>query len=697
MSRARYTGAHAAKPAAKDPEKKAPNRPDKRRAGPPRAWPARTGQKASARTGPASFPAEERTTRVSAPARDGTGSFPSAVPEKTGRLSPTAQERTGRLEKTELFHTGYIRVEAPATPQRGRRKPSRRLIFFLAAVIAALLLGVVAMVILRPVGEGAYEENMTKALAAYDQGDWDNALRYLRRAASYEETDECRKLMAACYEHTGMLDKALEYLRMIDASDTWASNRIQQIEQEKAQQKTADTVEVLGVMLPPDATDLVLDGRDLGDEDLQEIVRLYALDELSLSDNHIRDFSALAQLGSLDVLDLSGNQISDLSPLNKMGGLRALYLDRNPLDDLMPLYGLQNLNTLSIQGCGVGEEQLATLAAALPACAILSDAPEEDVSDISLGGLTFRSDVEELDLSGRGVRDISVLAACKELRRLDLSGNEISDLQGLMNLPHLSMLNVSANQIGDLRPLIGVETLRRLNVSDNVLTDTAAFSAMTALQELDLSGNPIADYSGLRRLTNLTVLKLADTDLKDSDLFYLSELTMLTKLVLDENPELSNDAYGLLKSSLPSCSISHTELIYTINIDGQPVPSNVTHLDLSGKGITDLSGLERLTYLECVDLSRNQISNLYVMQISSSRESLQELNLAFNQLSSVNDLVGLNALESLNLYGNPLQSIQTLKNMSWLRWLNVGSCGLSDEQLAELREALPNCVIELEA
>ena len=696
MSRARYTGAHAARPVAKDQEKKAPTRQEKRRVSSSPFWPARTGQKASARPEPASPSAEERTTRISAPIQAGTDGA-SPVHGKTGRISLPAQDATGRLGKAELSHTGHIRVETPAFPGRERRKPSRRLIFFLAAVIAALLLGVVAMAILRPVGEGAYEENMAKAAEAYDQGDWDNALRYLRRAASYEETDECRKRMAACYEQTGMLDKALEYLRMVDSADTWASERILQIEQKKAMEKTADTVQVLGALLPPDARDLVLDGRGLRDEDLQEIVRLYALDTLSLSDNRIRDFSALTQLGSLDVLDLSGNQISDLSPLNKMSGLRALYLDRNPLDDLMPLYGLQNLNTLSIQGCGIGEEQLATLAEALPACAILSDAPEEDVSDISLGGLTFRSDVEELDLSGRGVRDISVLAACKELRRLDLSGNEISDLQGLMNLPHLSQLNIASNQIGDLRPLMGIETLRRLNAAENVLTDTAAFSAMTALQELDLSGNPLSDYSGLRRLTNLTVLKLADTDMKDSDLFYLSELTMLTKLVLDENPELSNDAYGLLKSSLPSCSISHTELIYTIHIDGQPVLSNVTHLDLSGKGIVDLSGLERLNYLTSLDLSRNQIGNLYVMQIIASRESLQELNLAFNQLTSVNELIGLTALESLNLYANPLQSIQTLKSMIWLRWLNVGSCGLSEEQLSELQNALPNCVIELEA
>lgn len=689
MSRARYTGAHAAKPADKAPVRKAPIRKEKPRSKPPLSRVSRRRdpeQPVREKTGPQAVPVSEKTERLNAPVR-----------EKTGRVAAPARETTGRLKRAETKRSDHIRVVTPVFPARERRKPSRRLIFLLAAVAATLLLAVVAFLLRRPIDEGVYEKNMAKAVEAYGQADLDNALRYLRRAASVEETDECLKLMASCYEQTGMLDKALELLRMVDPADSWAAGRIQRIERQKARQKTADTVEVLGLLLPPDATDLVLDGRELVDADLQEIVKLYALDSLSLIDNQIRDFSPLAQLGSLDVLNLSGNQVSDLGPLAGMTGMRALYLDRNPLGDLSPLYALQNLNTLSIQGCGVEEKQLAALAAALPACAILSDAPEEDVSDISLGGLTFRSDVKELDLSGCGIRDISVLAACKELRHLDLSGNEVSDLQGLMNLPQLNTLNISSNQVGDLRPLMGIETLRRLKVADNALTDTSALSTMTALQILDLSGNPIADFSGLRRLINLTSLKLADTGLKDDDLFYLSELSMLTKLELDDNPALSNDAFGLLKSKLPGCSISHTDLIYTISIEGTRTASNETQLDLSGLGIEDLSGLERMTCLESLNLSRNRISNLYVMQISSSRESLRELNLAFNQIASVSELVALTSLESLNLYGNPLGGVETLKNMTWLKWLNVGSCGLSSEQLIELQNALPDCEIVLNA
>lgn len=653
MRRAHYTGAHAAKAPAKAPAEKARERkkpsPKRRAASPPSS-------------------AEELSRSFT-----------------IVRTIPAVEEPPARP-----------RTAAPTKPRRRRRLP-RGLIFFFAAIASALLLAAVAMLARRPVGENVYEENMAKAIECYDRADMANALRYLRRAAAVEETDECLMLMATCYERENMLDKALEMLRRVDPSDLDAAEQIQDIERERARRKTAETVDVLGLLLAPDTTDLVLDDRGLHDADLQEIVKLYALDSLSLIGNQIRDFSPLAKLGSLDVLHLNDNQISDLSPLRSMHSLRALYLDGNPLGDLTPLYGLQNLNTLSIRGCGVGETALDALAEALPACAILSDASDENVSDISLGGLTFRSDVEELDLSGRGIRDLSALAACKELRRLNLSDNEITDLQGLMNLPRLSVLDISANQINDLRPLMGLETLRRLNVAENALTDTSALGAMRELQILDLSGNPITDFSGLRRMNNLTTLRLEDVGLRDDDLYYLSSLSMLTRLVLDNNPQLSNEAFGRLQSSLPSCSISHTDLIYTIRIEELSVSSNVSELDLSGHGLENLSGLERLNHLESLNLSRNQISNLYVMQLSASRLILKELDLSFNQIRSVGDLPHLTALERLNLYGNPLDGAQSLERMSSLRYLNVGSCGLSEEQLESLRTALPDCEIVLEA
>ena len=639
MRQSGYTGSHAAKPAAGRAVRKAPSRPP-------------SGKKRS------------ETARTSARKQ------PKAAPQRRRRAAPPRP-----------------------LPRRRRRRPSRRLIFFLAAVMAALLLGLTAALLLRPAGEGAYENNMERAELAYQSGDYDRALRYLRQAASYDNTQECRMLMASCYERQDMFDKALEVLRTLDVDQPEVAERIQTLAERRDQKNHANTLHVLGVSVRQDTGELTLDGRNLQDSDLEEILPLYALESLSLANNQLSDISTLTKLGGLSRLNLSGNRIRDLSPLAQMTGLRSLNLDNNPITDLSPLYELRNLSMLSIKGLNIGEEELSALAEALPACAIHSEASEAALSDITLGGATFSSDVTELDLSGQGLRDLSALAACQDLERLNLSGNEISDLQPLMNLRHLLALDISGNGISDLRPLIGLETLISLNAAQNEVLDTSAVGAMTGLQELDLSDNPIGDFSGLSRLNNLNTLRLNNTGLDDAGLLYLESLGQLTKLSIEDNPGLSNEAFGSLESRLNGCYILHSELVYTLTIDGYPARTDQTELDLSGRGISDLKGLERLEKLESLNLSQNQISNLYSLEISASRDKLKSLNLAFNRISDLSSLLELKALENLVLYGNPLESEQPLLHMSWLKRLNVGSCGFTDEQLQTLRDGLPDCEI----
>ena len=643
MRQSGYTGSHAARPAAGKAVRKAPSR----------------------------SPSEKKTpTAAKAPPRQG----PRAAAPGPRRQAPPG----------------------PRPRRRRRRRPSRRLIFFLAAILAALLLGLTAALLLRPAGEGAYENNMTRAETAIRAEDYDRALSYLRQAASYDNTQECRLMMASCYERLDMIDKALEVLRTLDRDQPEVADRIRVLAERRDQKNHANTLHVLGLSVRQDCGELSLDGRGLQDSDLEEILPLYALESLSLANNRLSDISALTKLGGLSRLNLSGNQIRDLSPLAEMTGLRSLNLDDNPVTDLSPLYELRNLNMLSIRGLDIGEEELGALAEALPACAIHSEAAEAERGDITLGGATFSANVTELDLSGQGLRDLSALAVCQKLERLNLSGNEISDLSPLMNLRHLRVLDVSNNDISDLRPLIGVETLSSLNAAQNEVLDTSAVGAMTGLRELDLSGNPIGDFSGLARLGGLSTLRLDGTGLDDEGLAILEQLKQLTKLSIEDNPGLSNEAFGSLESQLNGCYILHSELVYTFTIDGYPAKTDQTELNLSGRGISELKGLERLEYLESLDLSQNQISNLYSLEISASRDKLKSLNLAFNRISDISPLLELKALDNLVLYGNPLESEQPLLHMSWLKRLNVGSCGFTAEQLQTLRDGLPDCEIVTE-
>ncbi len=581
-------------------------------------------------------------------------------------------------------------------PVGRRRRLPRGLRYLVGAVLSSLLLGVAAL-FLTPAQGGVYEANMTEALSAWENGDWERALRHLRLAAALEETDDCLRLMASCYEQLGNLDKALELLRRTDPNDSETAQHIRTLESRRAALKSADRVEVFGMSFARDTTVLEADGRGIRDQELGQITALYALDTLSLAANELSDVSALRALGSLNALDLSDNRLQSTAALGEMTQLRALTLDGNPLGELSPLAALVNLRTLSLRRCALETSALDALAEALPGCAILSDSTKGEVCEIRLGGLVFRSDIRELNLSGRGIRDIGALAVCKDLQWLNLSNNALSDLQGLMNLPRLSSLDISGNQIVDLRPLIGLGTLRSLAAADNAISDLSPLSAMTGLQTLDLSGNPIVDFSGLRRLGSLQTLRLQQTGLRDADLDYLGSLTQLTQLNIEDNPGLSNEAFGQLRTRLIGCNISHSALIYTIQIENRSVRSDVMQLDLSGEGIVDLSGIERLTNLESLNLSRNRLTNLFQLQYSASRGTLKSLNLSYNELRNIGPLKELGALENLNLYGNPLDSISPLLQLSKLSFLNVGGCGLSDEQLQTLREGLPDCTISLDA
>ena len=604
------------------------------------------------------------------------------------RITRTGAHAAGR-SRTGPRHA--VKRSRPARRQLSPREKRKRSLFLIGTVAAVLLLAVLAALQIRYTRTDLYAENMAQAEESRRAGDYDSALRALRKAAAERETEECLLLMADCYEQQGNLDKALELLRGMDLTHEAVSGRIARIDQQRTALNDAQGVAVLGVRMSETTTALVLDDRNLQDSDLEEICQLYALDNLSLMDNRLQDISALARLGGLDILNLSGNRISDVSALAELSELRSLYLDGNPIADLSPLYGLKNLNMLSLRDVAITRDQLTELSQALPACAIYSDLEQGEVGDISLGGVTFRSDVSQLDLSNREIRDISALSACKQLRWLKLGGNQISDLQALMNIPGLELVDLSNNELSDLRPLMGLSRLRSLNAAGNQLTDTAALGTMTALTALDLSDNPLTDFSGLEKLSNLQSLKLKNTGIVDMDLQYLEGLNMLRGLALEENEGLSNEAVSYLKSMIPSCTIIHSDLVYSAQIGDKTYPSNLTELNLSGQNLTDLGEIDKLDSLETLNLSQNQLTSVFRLEYCPSRLTLRELNLSYNEIEDISALGALSAVEVIDLTSNNISSIQSLQRLKGLRVLKVGGNPLTKEQLDAFREALPDC------
>ena len=574
-----------------------------------------------------------------------------------------------------------------------KRKVNKKHAVLVISILAAVFMMAMAVVLMSVSDNRSYNDYMNQAQLLFYNKDYDGALAQLRKAAAVEKTEECLLLMADCYQSQGNYTKTLEMLRMMDTNKPSVASRIAEVETLRKNQGAVETVAIAGREYPINTTRLVLDNLELGDAALNEITKLYALDSLSLANNTLRDISRLSLLGGLVTLNLSGNEIMDVSALAALSGLRTLYLDNNPIRDFSPLYYLQNLKSLSIKGIDVTESQLSELSKALPNCAVHSEQALQEQQDISFGGVTFASDVTDLDLSDMGIWDISALSNCQYLTRLNLSGNSVTDLSPLMNLPYLQWLDISFNAVNDLKPLMGISTLSFLNASGNSVNSTSAFSMMTGLGTLYLDGNPVRDFSGLRKLRSVSTLGLSNTGLQDSDLSYLQGLQSLRTLSITDNPGLSGLAVEMLKNALPACTIDHSALTVSISFEGTMVPNNTTELRIVGQNISDISAVQLLPELKSLDLSMNAISNVYPFIFSDCRDKLTYLNLSSNAISDLTPLAMLSHIETLDLAYNQISSLQPLMTLSTLKSLRLTGNPLSIQEINMLCYVLPECEV----
>ncbi|MGX8692211.1 MAG: leucine-rich repeat domain-containing protein [Clostridia bacterium] len=576
----------------------------------------------------------------------------------------------------------------PAADLRAKRR--RNSVIFGFVLVLALLL-IFGLSLRGAAEERRFREHLRDAESCYAAGDFEDALGHLRQAAVYEETPEMRLQMVDCYEAMGSYEKALELLRRMDLTDESIRTRIDALENKRELLRQAGKINIAGMEFDKSVSSLILRRTELGEQDLQHVAELYALSSLSLTEDGLTDLSALSGLGGLTMLDLSGNDITDLSPLASLGSLRTLYLDKNPITDFSPLYGLENLGMLSIREIELSQAQLSELAAALPQCAIHSETAVAEVRELTLGGLTFREDVTELDLSGRQLSDISAVSACRQLKKLDLSGNEISDLTPLMDLPYLEELSVADNQIVDLRPLMAMKSLQKVDASHNAIGSTAPLFALTELCELDLSENELKDLSGLASLEKLKVLNLENTHLQNEQLSCLESLGALQQLNIKDNPELTGEEVDALKRCLTGCFFETSRLVYTIEIHGVRYRQDLTVLDLGGIGEpVDLSEIGSIPALEKLSLRGDRMESIYELR---SLENLRELDLSDNLISDPTPLAFLFKLEKLNLANNRITSITALLNLVQLKELDLTGNDLTAEQIEKLESTLVDCSI----
>jgi Leucine-rich repeat (LRR) protein len=264
---------------------------------------------------------------------------------------------------------------------------------------------------------------------------------------------------------------------------------------------------------------------------------------------------------------------------------------------------------------------------------------------VSLDGLRYLTNLQELNLSRNPISDLSELKYLKKLTKLELRTIYLhkegeSDLSPLSELTNLKHLDLYWNHITDLSPLASLVNLESLDLSHNEINDLTPIANLTNLRKLDLSSNDLRDLSPLAKLTKLTNLYFWENPIED--ITVLGNFTYLEVLKIRSTRVKNFDVLGKL-GNLTSLSLAYND------VEDHKFLSKLKKLkvlDLSGNDISDISFLRKFTILTELSLANNRMEDISPLRHLTN---LQKLDLSYNQITDLKPLLELKNLAEVYL------------------------------------------------
>ena len=251
------------------------------------------------------------------------------------------------------------------------------------------------------------------------------------------------------------------------------------------------------------------------------------------------------------------------------------------------------------------------------------DNSEHGVRVKSLEGLQYAENLEKLSMVNQAFGDISPLANLTKLKYLDLrnvakNGHGIKDLSPLVKLTNLEYLNLFKAEPINVNELENLVKLKSLNLGATKINSVSFASKMINLEYLNLEHNEFTDVTALEDLVNLKTL-LLDSTVK----------TWIT--------------------------------------------------DTSKSRIKDISKLNRLTKLEELGVSNNDIDNIDVVK---NFKKLNKFHATNNNITNFESLLSLRGLQEVWIQENKNNIVKSpenyLKAKELFNKLNKGIYGKED-------------------
>ena len=290
--------------------------------------------------------------------------------------------------------------------------------------------------------------------------------------------------------------------------------------------------------------------------------------------------------------------------------------------------------------------------------------------DFFLKNIHHFKNLQELNLAGTKINDLTPLSALPNLEKLNLESTGITNLNPLINLLNLTNLDISATKIVDITPLSALKKLKSLDIHVTRIQDLTPLLSLPNLEKLNIANSRVENLKPLENLINLKDLVISN--LKNIDnIESLSNLKNLKVLVAFHT--MISDLSPLVNlTNLQELRLSNTPVS---NIEPLKNLINLEILDLDEVKVSDISPLQSLINLQKLHLFKTQVKDISPLQ---SLTNLQTLELSDTPVSDISPLANLTNLQSLLLSRTQVSDISPLKDLGKLEYLNLTGTRVSD-------------------
>lgn len=295
----------------------------------------------------------------------------------------------------------------------------------------------------------------------------------------------------------------------------------------------------------------------------------------------------------------------------------------------------------------------------------------------SIKGIELCKNLQELNLYSNYIKDIEPLKSLTKLKKLGLGGNSIIDISSIRNLKNLEYLNVQENMYWEKIKAENGETIWK----DFWLTDINPVSSLQELKRLNIDGNRIKSIKSVKNLPQLEELIITNNKMPihyhtNGNREIIEELVINdVKVMWREGNDVASTKNVVFVDNELEFAVRKEIGIHWRNKVTYDLLEKLVSLEVKGKGIKNLKGIENAIHLEKLALWNNEIRDVSSL---SGLKNLKELYLDKNNITDISPLKNLSNLTHLWLNANNLSEVDTLSNFNKLIELKLWRNNIKD-------------------